>query len=66
MLFSIAVLLSTFPLIRGFAETSVKNVDIVQEKEGDTTSRHGASWCAPGGHELKKGTTLYVWVVFPR
>jgi hypothetical protein len=68
MLFSIAVLLSAFPPLRGFAETSVKNVDIVQEKEDDRTSGPFESWrpprCPPGGHEFKKesdGTRL----IFP-
>jgi 56kDa selenium binding protein (SBP56) len=65
MLFSIAVLLSTLPSFHGLAETSVNNVNIVQEKEGDTTSSQFAGWrsqrCPPDGHEFKKGTTLYVW-----
>jgi hypothetical protein len=60
-LFPIAVLLSTFPLIHGLAETSVENTDIVQEEVDDTTSSRVANWRAPGGHEFKKGTTLYVW-----
>jgi hypothetical protein len=60
MLFSIAVLLSTFPF-HGFAEAPVKDTDFFHEKEGDRTNRHVASWFPPGGHELKKGTTLYVW-----
>jgi hypothetical protein len=60
MLLSIAVLLSTFPF-RGFAEAPVKDTDFFQEKEGDRTNNHRASWFPPGGHELKKGTTLYVW-----
>ncbi len=54
-------LLSAFAFINGFAETSAKNTDIVQEKEGDTTSIHNGSWHAPDNHEFKKGTTLYVW-----
>ena len=60
MLLSIAVLLSTFPF-RGFAEAPVTDTDFFQEKEGDRTNSHRASWFPPGGHELKKGTTLYVW-----
>ena len=60
MLFSIAVLLSTFPF-RGFAEPPVKDTDFLQEKEGDRANSHVASWFPPVGHELKKGTTLYVW-----
>jgi hypothetical protein len=61
----LAVLSSTFPLISGFAVTPTNNVTIVQEKQGDTTSSYVASWRSPQpdrcDHELKKGTTLYVW-----
>jgi 56kDa selenium binding protein (SBP56) len=57
--FLIAVLSSTFPLIHGFAETSVNNADTVREKEDDATRRSQGR--DRDDHGLKKGTTLYVW-----